>query len=63
MTKQEDLTALLRAWSDGDGDALAVLAPLVHQELRELARRILSDERRDGAVAEPRTLLRNDGRR
>ena len=48
MTKQADLTGLLRAWSQGDPEALAVLAPLVHQELRDLARKILSEERRDG---------------
>jgi RNA polymerase sigma factor (TIGR02999 family) len=44
---QPDLTGLLQAWSDGDSQALALLAPLVHQELRELARKILSQERRD----------------
>jgi RNA polymerase sigma-70 factor, ECF subfamily len=48
VTKQADLTGLLQAWSEGDHDALAVLAPLVHQELRGLARRILAEERRDG---------------
>ena len=39
-----DLTGLLQAWGDGDPDALAILAPLVHQELRDLARRILAEE-------------------
>ena len=48
VAKDQDLTGLLKAWSDGDGDALAVLAPLVQRELREMARRILADERRDG---------------
>jgi RNA polymerase sigma-70 factor (ECF subfamily) len=48
VTRQADLTGLLQAWSDGDSDALATLVPLVHQELRELARRILLEERRDG---------------
>jgi RNA polymerase sigma factor (TIGR02999 family) len=43
-----DLTGLLQAWSRGDDEALAQLAPLVHRELREMARRILTDERRDG---------------
>ena len=43
-----DLTGLLQAWSEGDQEALAVLAPLVHQELREMARRVLTAERRDG---------------
>lgn len=48
MTRQADLTGLLQAWSGGDPDALTTLVPLVHQELRELARRILLEERRDG---------------
>ena len=43
-----DLTGLLQAWSRGDRDALAALAPLVQHELREMARRILQAERRDG---------------
>ena len=43
-----DLTGLLQAWSRGDREALAVLAPLVQQELREMARRLLAAERRDG---------------
>jgi RNA polymerase sigma factor (TIGR02999 family) len=45
----DDLTGLLQAWSDGDQNALAILAPLVHQELRGMARRIASAERRDGS--------------
>lgn len=48
MSNDRDLTGLLQAWSEGDRDALAVLATVVHQDLRELARRILADERRDG---------------
>ena len=48
MAGDRDLTALLQAWNDGDRDALAVLATVVHQDLRELARRILAGERRDG---------------
>lgn len=48
VSNDRDLTGLLQAWSDGDRDALAVLATVVHQDLRELARRILADERRDG---------------
>jgi RNA polymerase sigma factor (TIGR02999 family) len=43
-----DLTGLLQAWSRGDAEALAQLAPLVQRELREIARRMLADERRDG---------------
>jgi RNA polymerase sigma factor (TIGR02999 family) len=48
MTTHGDLTGLLRAWSDGNAAALEVLAPLVHQELREIARRMLANESRDG---------------
>ena len=48
VSKDRDLTGLLQAWSEGDRDALAVLATVVHQDLRDLARRILADERRDG---------------
>jgi len=40
-----DVTGLLRAWSDGDALALEQLAPLVHRELRGIARRLLSGER------------------
>jgi RNA polymerase sigma factor (TIGR02999 family) len=42
-----DLTSLLQAWSRGEEDALAALAPLVHRELREMARRLLMKERAD----------------
>jgi RNA polymerase sigma factor (TIGR02999 family) len=45
-----DLTGLLQAWSRGDEKALERLAPLVHRELREMARRILAGERRDGRL-------------
>jgi RNA polymerase sigma factor (TIGR02999 family) len=40
-----DVTGLLQAWSGGDADALDQLAPLVHRELREMARRLLVGER------------------
>jgi RNA polymerase sigma factor (TIGR02999 family) len=40
-----DVTGLLQAWSCGDVEALERLAPLVHRELREMARRMLSGER------------------
>jgi RNA polymerase sigma factor (TIGR02999 family) len=45
MDYEADLTGLLQAWSRGDAGALAQLAPLVHGELREVARRLLSGER------------------
>lgn len=44
-----DLTALLQAWSQGDGQALEQLAPLVHRELRLMARKILAMEPRPAA--------------
>jgi RNA polymerase sigma factor (TIGR02999 family) len=46
VQRDPDLTGLLQAWSRGDSEALAQLAPLVHRELREMARRLLADERR-----------------
>ena len=47
MTTSEkpEVTQLLLAWSQGDEGALAALAPLVQQELHQLARRYLSHER------------------
>lgn len=40
-----DVTGLLQAWSCGDAEALEQLAPLVHRELRAMARGMLSGER------------------
>jgi RNA polymerase sigma factor (TIGR02999 family) len=40
-----DVSALLRAWSDGDQGALQALTPLVYEELHRLARRYLRRER------------------
>ena len=48
MTHDADLTGLLQAWNQGDDQALATLTHLVEKELREIARRLLADERRDG---------------
>ncbi len=39
------MTALLRAWSDGDDGALHALVPLVHDELRRIARRCVFGDR------------------
>ena len=50
MLARADLTGLLQAWSRGEEQALDQLAPLVHRELREMARRILAGERRDGRL-------------
>ena len=41
----DDVSGLLRAWSDGDQRALAQLTPLVYDELRRLAHRYMKRER------------------
>lgn len=41
----QDVTALLAAWAEGDEAALAQLIPVVHAELRRLARHYLRRER------------------
>jgi RNA polymerase sigma-70 factor (ECF subfamily) len=41
----KDVTQLLQAWSQGQDAALEELLPLVHQELRRLARRHMFGER------------------
>ena len=48
MAKEPDLTGLLQAWNHGDDAAFAMLTAAVQHELRDLARRLLADERRDG---------------
>lgn len=40
-----DISALLRAWSDGDQSALERLAPIVYHELQRLARGYMKRER------------------
>src|SRR5580692_748454 len=40
-----DLSSLLRAWSDGDRNALEQLTPFVYEDLRRLARRYMRRER------------------
>src|SRR5437867_9039168 len=41
----DDMSMLLRAWSDGDQSALERLTPIVYDELRRLARRYMKRER------------------
>ena len=53
------MTGLLQAWSGGDAEALEQLVPLVHRELREMARRMLSGERLAALPAELQPLERN----
>jgi RNA polymerase sigma factor (TIGR02999 family) len=43
--RRSDATALLQAWGRGDREALDDLIPLVHNELRKLARRQMNRER------------------
>lgn len=40
-----EITQLLRAWSDGDRDALEKLSPLVYKELHRLAKHYMAGER------------------
>jgi len=42
---RQDVTGLLVAWSAGDASALEQLLPIVHAELRRLARRLMRGER------------------
>jgi RNA polymerase sigma factor (TIGR02999 family) len=46
-SKEQDLTLLLRAWSQGDRVALDKLTPQVYMELHRLARLYMSRERPD----------------
>ena len=41
----DDVSGLLRAWSDGDQGALEVLTPIVYAELHRLARHYMQGER------------------
>ncbi len=51
-----DITHLLARWRDGDEAALAQLIPIVHDELRRLARRQMAGERA-GHTLEPTALV------
>jgi RNA polymerase sigma-70 factor, ECF subfamily len=44
-TSSDDITQLLRAWSDGDEGALEKLTPLIYSELYRLARSYMGRER------------------
>src|SRR5207237_9978070 len=44
QTSREEVTGLLRAWSDGDQAALDKLMPLVYAELHRLAKRYMGRE-------------------
>lgn len=47
ISPQHPVTDLLLAWRAGDPEALACLTPLVYDELRHIAARALSHERRN----------------
>ena len=53
-----EVTRLLRAWANGDAQALDSLWPLVYQDLKQLARRQLLHERGDHTLQ--RTALVNE---
>jgi RNA polymerase sigma factor (TIGR02999 family) len=50
VSPTHDVTVLLKAWREGDGTALDALMPLVHDELRRIARRCLHGERANRSV-------------
>lgn len=45
MTRSDDITDLLRAWSRGDAEALNKLIPLVDRELKQIAHGLMLRER------------------
>jgi RNA polymerase sigma factor (TIGR02999 family) len=50
LSPTHEVTALLRAWREGDETALEKLMPLVHDELRRIARRCLYGQRANHSV-------------
>ena len=50
LSPTHEVTVLLRAWREGDETALDALMPLVHDELRRIARRCLHGERANHSV-------------
>jgi RNA polymerase sigma factor (TIGR02999 family) len=53
---RHDVTLLLARWTDGDEAALQQLLPIVHDELRRLARRQMAGER-PGHTLQPTALV------
>ena len=45
-----EITALIRAWGNGDQTALGQLAPLVYNEVRRIARRYMRNRRSDNTL-------------
>lgn len=58
MLTTDDVTVLLNAWRAGDEGAFNALVPLVHDDLRRMARRCVRGDRRNHSV-QP-TLLVNE---
>ncbi|HKQ72237.1 MAG TPA: sigma-70 family RNA polymerase sigma factor [Blastocatellia bacterium] len=56
QTPPNEITQLLRKWSEGDRAALDQLMPVVYQELRKLANSYLRDERSDHTL-QPTALI------
>jgi RNA polymerase sigma factor (TIGR02999 family) len=56
MTPPNEITQLLRKWSEGDRAALDQLMPVVHQELRKLANAYLRGEK-PGHTLQPTALI------
>jgi RNA polymerase sigma factor (TIGR02999 family) len=52
----EGITQLLRAWGQGDSEALQKLTPLVYRELHRLAKRCMAAERPDHTL-QPTALI------
>jgi RNA polymerase sigma factor (TIGR02999 family) len=50
LTPTHEVTVLLKAWREGDETALDALMPLVHDELRRIARRCLHGDRANHSV-------------
>src|SRR5689334_14416543 len=54
--RSHDVSRLLARWKDGDEAALQELVPIVHDELRRLARRQMAGER-PGRTLQPTALV------
>jgi RNA polymerase sigma factor (TIGR02999 family) len=55
-SSSHDITQLLRAWRDGDEHALELVTPVVYDELRKSAKRLMSRER-DGHTLQTTALI------
>ena len=48
--RPSEISALIHAWSSGDGTALERVMPLVYAELRRMAKRYMRDQRSGGTL-------------